>query len=186
MRLFVALAISNGVREAIAALIRELQPLDDSWKWVRAENLHVTLKFLGEISLDKLEGIRVALRGVGCPWPIAVNFAALGFFPDERRPRVLWVGMEASQSLPALAAAIDDALAKVGVPREERDFTPHLTLARSKRGKLSPELKQELARHSAGQFGGMSASAFRLVESRLKSTGAEYTTLESFPGAPER
>lgn len=182
MRLFVALEISEEIRVAIAGLIHELRPLDSSWKWVRAENLHVTLKFLGEIPSDKLESIKSALRGVACEWPVGVKFRGLGFFPNERRPRVLWAGMEAPQSLPALAEAIEESLAKVGAPREEREFTPHLTLARSKDGKVSEKLRNALASHSSRQFGEMKASAFHLIESKLKSTGAEYTTLESFSG----
>jgi len=183
VRLFVALQISDEIRAAIAALGHGLKPLDVSWKWTRAENLHVTLKFLGEIPSDKLESIRQALRGVPGEWPIEVKFSWLGFFPNERRPRVLWVGMKAPQSLPELAAAIEAALAKVGVPREEREFTPHLTLARSKAERIAPRLREGLAKHSTKEFGMMNASAFHLIESKLKSTGPEYTTLESFPGA---
>jgi 2'-5' RNA ligase len=182
VRLFVALQISEEIRAAIAELGRELKPLDDSWKWTRAENLHLTLKFLGEIPSDKLESVRQALRGVPGEWPIEVKFSGLGFFPNERRPRVLWVGIEAPQSLPALAAAIDTSLAKVGVPKEERELTPHLTLARNKAGNIAPRLREVLAKYSAREFEMMNASAFHLVESKLKSTGPEYTTLESFPG----
>jgi RNA 2',3'-cyclic 3'-phosphodiesterase len=183
VRLFVALEIPEEIRAAIAAFGRELKPLDDSWKWTRAENLHVTLKFLGEIPSGKLESVRQALRGVPGEWPIEVKFSGLGFFPNERRPRVLWVGMKAPQSLPALAAAIDTSLAKVGLAKEERELTPHLTLARSKAERIAPELREVLAKYSTREFGMTNASAFHLVESKLKSTGPEYTTLESFPGA---
>jgi len=183
VRLFVALQISEEIRAAIAALGRELKQLDDSWKWTREENLHVTLKFLGEIPSDKLESIRQALRGMTGEWPIEVKFSGLGFFPSERRPRVLWVGMKAPPSLPALGAAIDAALGKVGVPKEEREFTPHLTLARNKAERIAPKLREALAKCSTKEFGMMDASSFHLIESKLKSTGPEYTTLESFPGA---
>ena len=183
MRLFVALQISEEIRAAIAALGHELKPLDHSWTWTKAENLHATLKFLGEIPSEKLESIRQALRGVPGEWPIEVKFSGLGFFPNERRPRVLWVGMKATPSLPALAAEIDAALAKVGVPKEEREFTPHLTLARNKAGNIAPKLREALAKCSAREFGMMDVSSFHLIESKLKSTGPEYTTLESFPGA---
>lgn len=185
MRLFVALQISEDVRKAIAALTLELKPLDDSWKWTRPKSLHITLKFLGEIPESKSNHVTEALRTVPADLPITLTFKGLGFFPNERRPRVLWVGIEAQQSLPALVAAIDAALADVGVPREERSFTPHLTLARSKAGKIAPKLLEGLAKYSAREFGIMKASVFHLIESRLKSTGAEYTTLESFPSAPE-
>ena len=180
MRLFVALQIPDDVRERIAQLICELKLLDNSWKWTRAENLHVTLKFLGETPQKKLKSVCDALRSVSCELSIPVNFRGLGFFPNERRPRVLWIGMEAPQSLGALAAGIEDALARVGVPREERPYAPHLTLARSKEGRISEKFRPAFSSYFTREFGTMNATAFHLIESKLKSTGAEYTTLESF------
>ena len=185
MRLFVALQISDEVRGAIAQLIRELKPLDDSWKWTRAENLHVTLKFLGETPESKLENITRSLSAVPADLPITLNFKGLGFFPNERRPRVLWVGMEAPQSLSALAAAIDDSLSQLEILREDRAFTPHLTLSRSKEGRISSKLREALAKYSTSEFKATEASKFHLIESKIRSTGAEYTTLQSFSGAPK-
>ena len=180
MRLFVALDVPGAIRVAVESLIGELKPLDDPWKWVRAANLHVTLKFLGEVAPDKLAGIVAALRTTPTSGPVALKFHGLGFFPNERRPRVLWVGMDAPQSLIGLAAAVEAALAGVGFAREEREFTPHLTLARNKSATASPKLREAIATLSARQFGMMDASTFHLVESRMKSAGPEYTTLESF------
>jgi len=181
VRLFVALDIPEVVRVAVESLIGELKPLDDSWKWVRAVNLHVTLKFLGEVAPDKPAKIVEALRTAPTHGPVALKFHGLGFFPHERRPRVLWVGMDAPPSLMGLAAAVEAALAGVGFAREERDFTPHLTLARSKSATASPQLREAIAALPARQFGMRDASTFHLVESRIKSAGPEYTTLESFP-----
>src|ERR1700741_4536647 len=153
VRLFVALQISEEIRTAMVALGHKLKPLDDSWKWTRTENLHVTLKFLGEIPSDKLESVRQALRGVPGEWPIEVKFSRLGFFPNEWRPRVLWGGMETGQRLPALGTAIEGALAKVGVPRDEREFTPHLTLARNKSGSISQNLRETITKLSMLELG---------------------------------
>jgi len=181
VRLFVALDIPEAVRTAIESLIGELKPLDDSWKWVRAENLHVTLKFLGEVAPDRLPRIVEALRTAPTSGSVALKFHGLGFFPNERRPRVLWAGMEGPQNLIGLAVAVEGALASAGFAREEREFTPHLTLARNKRATGSPQLREAIATLSDGQFGMMDASTFHLVESRIRSAGPEYTTLESFP-----
>jgi len=181
VRLFVSLDMPDAVRTAIKSLIGELKPLDDSWKWVRAENLHVTLKFLGEVAREKLPKIVEALRTAPSQGPVALKFHGLGFFPNERRPRVLWAGMDAPQSLIGFAAAVEAALTGVGFAREEREFAPHLTLARSKSATVSPTLREAIATLSARQFGMMDASTFHLVESRIKSAGPEYTTLESFP-----
>jgi 2'-5' RNA ligase len=183
VRLFVALDISREIREPIAKLIRELKPLDDSWKWTSAKNLHVTLKFLGETPVEKLETVKESLRGVSSEFPILLKFKSLGFFPNERRPRVVWVGLEAPTSLGKLAHSIDESLGNIGVPREDREFSPHLTLARNRKGALSPHLRDAIAHHSGQFFGEMTATSFHLIESRLKSTGAEYTTLESYSGS---
>ena len=159
-----------------------MQPLDDSWKWTRAENLHVTLKFLGEVAQDKVPAAVEILRGVPAEFPIPLRFQTLGFFPNERRPRVLWVGLDSSQSLSNLAMAIDESLAALGVAREERDFSPHLTLARAKEGTPALKLREAIANGVLRGFGEMNATSFHLIGSKLKSTGAEYTTLASFSG----
>jgi 2'-5' RNA ligase len=180
LRLFVALTIPAEVRADVASLLCELQPLDPSWKFVRAENLHVTLKFLGEVAMEKLPKVTAALLSATTAGAVTLKFQGLGFFPNERRPRVLWVGMDETQSLLALAAGVDAALTGVGFPREEREFTPHLTLARNKEASISSELRDAITGCAIRQFGTMSASTFHLIESKLKSSGPEYTTLESF------
>jgi len=181
VRLFVALEVPAEVRETIAALIRELKPLDASWKWTRAENLHITLKFLGEISIQGFDEIVAALTEVPFEQSLTLCFRGLGFFPNDRRPRVLWVGIEGPPGLLNLARNVEDSLTGVGVERDDRAFTPHLTLARSKEGRVAPQLRETLTICSGRNLGTVVASAFHLVRSDLKSTGAEYTTLASFP-----
>lgn len=173
--------ISEEIREGIAALTEGLKELDDSWKWTRAENLHVTLKFLGELPQEKLGAILKALGGVPFARPLPLRFTGLGFFPNDRRPRVLWVGIDGPPALPELAVDIETALACVGIPKEERGFTPHLTLARSKEGRIAPKLREALSDRPHHDLGTLVASEFHLIRSTLKSTGAEYTTLASFP-----
>lgn len=185
MRLFVALELTVEVRARIAELIEKLKQLDSSWKWTRSENLHITLKFLGEVPEGKVETVSAALREVIFSGALELNFRGLGFFPNERRPRVLWMGIHAPAALPALAASIDSALERVGVAREERAYTPHLTLARSKEGRVSHGLREALAEAANRDFGKIAATAFQMVRSELKSTGAEYTTLATFPNRPK-
>jgi len=180
VRLFVALAVPDSVRAAIASLLRELKPLDRSWKFVPAENLHVTLNFLGEVAMEKLPNVVGALQSAATAGTVTLAFRGLGFFPNERRPRVLWVGMDDRPSLFALAAGVKAALAGAGLPHEEREFAPHLTLARNKTAGITPELRDAIAGCATRQLGTMNASTFHLIESKLESSGAEYTTLESF------
>lgn len=185
MRLFIAIEISNDVRSAIAALIKELRALVPQAKWVRAENLHVTLKFLGETDAAKLSSIHTALSSVRSPLSVTFTFRGLGFFPNAKRPRVFWAGMRASENLPALAGEIDSAMHKMGFPLEDRPFTAHLTLARFDPPGMPAGLAAAAQETASREFGSLTAREFHLIESKRKPAGAEYTTLQSFPFVPE-
>ena len=184
MRLFVALQILDSIRNDYAALIDDLRRLDGKAspkkpKWVRPENLHVTLKFIGHIDPARLDAIRTALAGVHSQEEVRLHFRNIGYFPNAKRPRVIWGGMEASENLAPLAQAVDQQIATLGFPAEELAFTPHLTLARLDPPGISPELCAAIEAQ-ARDFGGLHSSEFHLIESKLKPTGAEYTTLQSF------
>jgi RNA 2',3'-cyclic 3'-phosphodiesterase len=186
VRLFVALEIPAAVRDNLAAQIEELRdwpaPLTDQrLRWVRPESLHVTLKFIGEVLPAKLDGIRSALKAIGLDAPVDVHFRGLGFFPDERFPRVLWVGLNASGNLPLLARDIDRALEGQGIARDQRAFTPHLTLARFESRGCHEALRTAIRKNSEREFGAFQAREFQLMESKLKPSGAEYTSLAAFP-----
>ena len=181
MRLFVALEIPPGVRENLEALVRELRAVDARPRWIRAENLHVTLKFIGETAPERLDAIRDALGTVRSPAPVKLQFQGLSFFPNEKRPRVFWAAMGASANLPELAKDVDSALEKIGISREQREFSPHLTLARFNDTRLSRELDAAIQERSGREFGSYTTSEFHLYESKLKRSGAEYTRLSSFP-----
>jgi 2'-5' RNA ligase len=184
MRLFVALAIPAEVREELASLIRELRAVDANPKWINPDNLHVTLKFIGEVAPKKATEIGDALLAVHAQQQVLAEFREIGFFPDARRPSVAWVGIESSPILPFLAAEVNRALVPLGTPREERPFVPHLTIARFKT-RLSPILRAEIEKQKSRKFGTLAAGEFHLIESKLKRAGAEYTTLRSFRFAPE-
>ena len=185
MRLFVALQIPDSIRNDYAALIDDLRRFDAKAapkkpKWVRPENLHVTLKFIGHTDPVKLDSVRVALSKVRSPQEVHLHFRNIGFFPSSKRPRVIWGGMESSENLPSLAQAVDQQIATVGFPAEDRAFTPHLTLARLDPPGIAPELRAVVEKHATRNFGELHTSEFHLIESKLKPSGAEYTTLQSF------
>jgi 2'-5' RNA ligase len=185
VRLFVALGISSAIRERFTGLTKGLRAQDAKSsakkpRWVRPENLHVTLKFIGETSPERLDAIGTVLAEVHSAESAELRFRGLGFFPDARRPRVLWARIDASPGLTSLAGDIDQRLAKLGFPVERRAFTPHLTLARCEPSAISAELRAAMEREAACDFGVLRTSEFRLIESKLKPTGAEYTTLKSF------
>lgn len=190
MRLFVALQIPSAVRGNLDALIKELRALEPAsstkkMRWVRPENLHVTLKFIGETTPEKLEAIGAALSAVHSAQPVELRFRGLGFFPNEKRARVLFVGIEAPPSLPAIAGDVDLNLEKIGFRRESQPFTPHLTLARLDPPGIAQELHAAVQGGAAREFGVLHTGEFHLIESKLKPSGAEYTTLRSFPFAAE-
>ena len=180
MRLFVALEIPSAVRDNLAAMIRDMRPLAPQCKWVRAENLHVTLKFIGETRPENLGAIGRALSSVQSKQNVDVHFLGLGFFPNEKRPSVLSAGVEPSTNLRTLAGDIDRVLEASGIPREKRAFTPHLTLARLKDSGLPEKLRTAIQQNATRDFGALNAHEFHLIESQLKPSGAEYTKLQSF------
>ncbi|HVM75647.1 MAG TPA: RNA 2',3'-cyclic phosphodiesterase [Candidatus Saccharimonadales bacterium] len=185
MRLFVAIEIPLDIRNALASFIRELRAIAPQVKWVRAENLHVTLKFLGHTDDANVAAIENALSAVRSADPVSLAFHGLGFFPNEKRPRVFWAGMQASGNLKKIAADIDHAAHTLGFPLEERPFAPHLTLARFDPPGIQAKFASTIAENSNRDFGSMTARHFHLIQSNLKSTGAEYTALRSFPFAAE-
>ena len=180
MRLFVALDIPEDVRAAINALVAKLRPTCRAARWVRIENAHVTLKFIGEVSLEKSETIRMALKDAPFPAPVKMSFHSLGFFPDERRPRVLWAGIEPDSDLCILATAVETALERLGIAREQRTFSPHLTLARFESPRGLENLKAAITELGPVQLSGTIAEEFHLYQSVLKRSGAEYTRLASY------
>jgi 2'-5' RNA ligase len=180
VRLFVALEIPPAVRENLANFMKQLRPLAPEPRWVRPENLHVTLKFIGEVPSEKLGAIRAALAAIRANQAVTIEFRGLGFFPNEKRPRVFWTGMNASPNLKALAADIEHAMERLGIPPEQRPFSPHLTLARFEPPRLPEKLRAPIQENAKRECGSLAAKEFHLIESQLKPSGAEYTTLESF------
>jgi 2'-5' RNA ligase len=185
MRLFVALPISADVRESLLSFLGELRRADSKPRWVHPDNLHLTLKFIGHVDDEHLPKIAGALQEVAAPSPIALEFRGIGFFPNDRRPAVVWAGIQAPPELAALAVRVDQSLGTCGISRETRPFAPHLTLARLKEPGLSRPLRTLIANSKDRVLGKQIAAEFHLMESKTKSTGAEYTTLRSFPFAAE-
>jgi RNA 2',3'-cyclic 3'-phosphodiesterase len=185
MRLFVAFDLPGDVRLALSEPIALMKPLCRTARWARLEGMHVTLKFIGHAIADcdteKLKAARAALREVQSSEAVEIKYRGVGFFPDARRPRVIWCGTESSAHLVQLAADIERVLEPLGIPRETRAFVPHLTLARFK----SPEGVNALAclatEWASRDFGSARETKFHLFESLLKPGGAEYRKIESYP-----
>ena len=192
MRIFVALDIDPAIRERIARFLEGVRGFAPDARWVRPESLHLTLKFIGEQPEGRIEEIRRVLAGIEAR-PLDVAFRGYGFFPTSKSARVFWIGVEAGPELAALAAAVDDALAPLQIPKEDRAFSPHLTLARGGSGSGAPrwkkgdgpnrqfqKLQEKLSALPNPEFGTMSARDFFLFHSELLRGGARYTKIGSF------
>jgi len=183
IRSFVAILLSDEIREAVASLIDSLRPSGRSVGWVKPDNLHFTLKFLGNQSDEQLDrvqgGLAEATTGVA---PFELSLVGLGGFPDLGRPRVLWVGAsDGADAAIVLAQKVEESLHRQGVPREERPFSPHLTIGRLKDPRGFEPLRSAFTEGCARVFGRLAVSAIHLMRSELSPKGARYSVLEAFP-----
>jgi len=179
MRLFIGLDLPGEVVGNLEALLRQLRPTARI-HWSPPANLHITTKFIGEWPEERLGELKSALSALpACP-AIEVRIAQLGFFPNARSPRVFWCGIEA-EGLAALAAETDDATSSLGIAREDRAFSPHLTLARIKERLDLRRLHEAIATLPSLDFGRFEARTFFLYQSRFQPTGSVYTKLAEFP-----
>lgn len=192
MRLFIALDIDEDIRERISRFVEGVRNFAPDARWVSSESMHVTLKFIGEQPEEALESIKKALATLS-PTASEIRFKVYGFFPTPNSPRVFWVGMETGPELGAMARMVDEKMAELGIPKEERPFSPHLTLARSPGGSGSPhrnrkdgrnqtfqKLQQKLSALPVPEFGTMMPREFFLYQSQLSPKGSKYTKLARF------
>jgi RNA 2',3'-cyclic 3'-phosphodiesterase len=180
MRLFVALDLSDAVRAAVSEFCEELRAEFAPARWARNEGIHVTLKFIGEVNVDRVAQIENALDEVNSSESVEMNFRGWGFFPDERRPRVFWIGIDSTPNLAEVAAQIESQLEPFGVARESREFKPHLTLARIAETRGIERLHTALRRHGPANFGTVRTNEMYLYRSELGRGGAKYTRIKTF------
>ncbi|HUK31666.1 MAG TPA: RNA 2',3'-cyclic phosphodiesterase [Candidatus Acidoferrum sp.] len=185
MRLFVALDLSDSVRTAISNFCEKLRRAYPAARWVRTEGIHVTLKFIGEVKEDRVAPIQAALGKVFTQAPVEMNFHGTGFFPNERRPRVFWIGIHATPNLAQIASDIESRLEPLGIAREDREFRPHLTLARFNETGGIDKLLAALRESTSQKFGAVKTSEMYLYQSKLGRGGAQYIRLATFHFSPE-
>ena len=183
MRIFIGLAIPEEIRSRIGEYMQGVRDLAPDARWVRTESLHVTLKFIGEVSERRVQAVKEILRQIKIA-PFELEFKNVGFFPTPKSARVFWIGIHAPEALPQLAAAIEQRLETIGIAKEEKPYRPHLTLARAAMGRGTgrsfQNLQQRLDPDEPMQFGTMTAQGFLLYKSELLRGGARYTKLQEF------
>lgn len=174
MRLFIAIELPDEIKRVLAGMRAEIP----GSRWVPMEQIHLTLAFLGEVDEATMKRLTGELAGIQAPG-FDLRFSGTGCFPDRRRPRVLWVGLQPEPLLNSLASQVHKTVLSCGIPLEERPFSAHITLARLKqpasRGVaafLDQPHKQELPKVSVREF--------ILFQSRLTPQGAIHIALRAF------
>jgi 2'-5' RNA ligase len=179
-RTFVAVELSPAVRAEAVRLVDSLRPAGGDAKWVEAQNMHLTLKFLGDVREEALaDACRVVTKAAVDFQPFDIKLSGAGAFPDLRRPRTLWIGVTQGQlELVRLQTAIERALAKRGFPKENRDFFPHLTIGRIREtGPPMGELVQRIQTHADFAAGCSPVREVVVFASHLSSSGPTYEPL---------
>jgi 2'-5' RNA ligase len=181
LRCFVAVLLPERVRAGLAAVCAELRGQTRGLSWVRADNLHLTLRFLGEVEPPVLEDVRDAVRDAAAAVPpFTVSLGGLGGFPPGRAPRVLWAGvLTGREEMTALHRALEMALAARGIPEEGRPFHPHVTLGRSRDPRGAGGLLSALG--AGPVFGEAPVTALHLMRSELHPRGARYSIVAEAP-----
>ena len=182
LRCFIAIEIPETIKKSIADVIDTLKKSGSDVKWVSNDNIHITLQFLGETEESLIPDIKGALCKILAPYsPFYIKIADVGCFPSGRRPRVIWVGLKESQLLIHLYNDIASAMVKFGYQKEERGFTPHVTIGRVKSNRNLGELLRRLEEFKVTDFPDFVVKNVTLMKSELKPSGAKYYSLAEIP-----
>jgi len=177
MRTFIAVDAPPHVRQAAGRLIEQLSRATSGVRWVAGENMHFTLKFLGEVEREQTHAIgRAVKQAVAETAPFVVTCGAVGAFPSVGRPRTVWLGLSAgAEAMARLHKTVDRAMRELRFPREDQKFHPHLTIGRVRRAARNlPELLRQHADTETGQF---TVRDVVVYQSDLKPSGPIYTPL---------
>ena len=187
LRSFIALEIPPGIQREIARSTAALQkalpkPLV---RWVPQANVHLTLKFLGDVSPANLERVAEALRLESSQYAaFTMTVGGFGAFPTSRRARVIWIGLQAPPALSALQRGVESVAARQGYPPEERPFSPHLTIGRVSQNLSTAEqarVRTALEAAQVGELGQVAVEAVHIFKSDLQPAGSIYTLLYTIP-----
>jgi RNA 2',3'-cyclic 3'-phosphodiesterase len=181
LRTFIAAEISSEVRSSAMRLINRLRDSQAKVKWIEAENLHFTLKFLGDVAAERINDVCRAVEEAASPFtPFELVAKGCGAFPSPSRPRTVWLGVEeGTEPMELLAQAIERLLEPLGFAREHRRFTPHLTLGRVREGSAAglKQLSELLGKYAEFDAGSMVVDEVTVFSSTLRRGGPKYEPL---------
>ncbi len=187
IRTFIAIQLDDDVHRAVVRLIEQMRQSDDSIKWVPTDNLHLTLKFLGDVDNTEVHQVCQVIRDVcDAHEPFGLHFRGTGGFPELNRARVLYAGIDdASGALTEIVTRLEEDYAELGFKREPRDYTPHLTLGRCKGGRqLSDAVLQRMTDAAETSFGRMTVNSMCVYASFLDKGGPTYQVMDTVELGP--
>lgn len=179
MRLFTGISLPQEVLDRLGGVLAELHETAEL-NWSVVDNLHITTKFIGEWPESRLDELKGALAAAEASGPIDIRIARFGYYPNPHKPRVLFAGVHAGPELPALAHRIDEACAGPGCQREERPYSPHVTLGKIRNAPIG-SLRERIAAMDDQEFGSFTAREFHLYLSTSGLHGSVYTKIASYP-----
>lgn len=182
LRCFIAVEIPDAMKEAIHEITAGLKKTGADVKWVPAENIHVTMKFLGKTEEGLVDAIKEALsKKLSAYHPFYIKINGIGYFPEKRTPRVIWAGIEESDGLLSLYEAVESETAGLGFIPEERPFSPHLTIGRVKSPRRMPQVLEKIENLRHLDFGLLEVKEVSLMKSELGPDGAKYYCMAKIP-----
>ena len=183
IRIFVAMELPQEIQDTLQQLQSDLRASMPDVRWTKRGNIHLTLKFLGDVQVSRIDKISDSLRDIACQFsPFVVSLSGIGAFPNSRKPRIVWVGMEkGANRLIEAANLIEEAMKRLGFPREKRPFRPHLTVGRIRHLKNPVAMTEALERSRIGELGQFTVQQISLIKSQLDPAGSIYTTLAEMP-----
>ncbi|MGI9467282.1 MAG: RNA 2',3'-cyclic phosphodiesterase [Rubripirellula sp.] len=185
IRSFIAIKLAPDVNRNSTRMLQRLRQSNDGIKWVPTDNLHLTLKFLGDVDNTEVPDVcNVIHRVCSNHAPFHLDFGGTGGFPSRERPRILYAGInDASGALTKIVSQLETSLAELGFKQEPRDYVPHLTLGRTRStSKLAnSDVMDRLAAEQDTELGGMLVSSLQLVASFLDKSGPTYQIMDTIP-----
>ncbi len=182
IRSFISVELPPAIRHSITELVSRLRKAGPDVAWVHADNIHLTLKFLGNADNSLLAKIKDRIgKKLSHFNTFYIKIVGVGCFPSKKRPRVLWVGIESSVALNDLHRSLEAEVAELGFVRDERPYSPHLTIGRIRSRKGVAQMLSRLEEFRTAEFGDMEVNRIHIMKSELKTTGAEYTSIAEIP-----
>ena len=185
IRSFIAIKLAPDVNRHSTRMLQRLRQSNDGIKWVPTDNLHLTLKFLGDVDNTEVPDVCNVIHKV-CSHhpPFHLDFGGTGAFPSIERPRILYAGInDASGALTKIVSQLETSLAELGFKQEPRDYVPHLTLGRTRSTSrmANSDVMERLAAEEETELGGMLVSSLQLVASFLDKSGPTYQIMDTIP-----